>query len=58
MDHRKAHPNSSLLAAVSAAQLGAGLLGLVVAVRRRHAYDFLFLHGHADHVTAAHARSR
>jgi hypothetical protein len=39
-----------LLAAVSAAQLGAGLLGLLVALKRRHAYDFLFLHGCADHV--------
>jgi len=46
MDHR----NSNSLAAVSAAQLGAGLLGLVVALKRRHAYDFLFLHGRPDRV--------
>jgi hypothetical protein len=50
MAPRRATPNAPLLAAVSAAQLGAGLLGLIVALRRRHAYDFLFLHGSADHV--------
>jgi hypothetical protein len=31
------------LAAASAAQLAAGGLGLAVAIRRRHAYDFLFV---------------
>jgi hypothetical protein len=31
------------LAAVSGAQLGVGVAGLVVAIRRRHAYDFLLL---------------
>jgi hypothetical protein len=35
---------------VSAAQLATGLVGMAVAVRRRHQYDFLFLHGHPDHV--------
>jgi hypothetical protein len=50
MDPRTPNPNTPLLAAVSAAQLGAGLLGLAVALKRRHAYDFLFLHGRADHV--------
>jgi len=50
MDPRTANPNTPRLAAVSAAQLGAGLLGLAVALKRRHAYDFLFLHGHPDHV--------
>ena len=50
MHPRKGEPNTPLLAAVSAAQLGAGLLGLVVALKRRHAYDFLFLHGRADRV--------
>jgi hypothetical protein len=50
MDLRKADSNTRLLARVSAAQLGAGVLGLLVAVKRRHAYDFLFLHGRADRV--------
>jgi hypothetical protein len=40
----------ALLAAVSAAQLGAGLAGLAVAVKRRRAYDFLMLHGRPDRV--------
>ena len=38
------------LAMVSGAQLATGLVGMAVAVRRRHEYDFLFLHGHPDHV--------
>jgi hypothetical protein len=38
------------LAAVSAAQLAAGLIGLGLALKRRRAYDFLFLHGRAEHV--------
>ena len=50
MDPSKANQNTPLLAVVSAAQLGVGLLGLVVALKRRHAYDFLFLHGRPDHV--------
>ena len=50
MDRCRTGPKTPLLAAVSAAQLGAGLLGLVVALKRRHAYDFLFLHGRPDHV--------
>jgi hypothetical protein len=37
-----------LLAAVSAAQLGAGVAGMVVALRRRHPYDLLWMHGRAD----------
>ncbi len=38
------------LAMVSGAQLGAGLVGMAIAVRRRHEYDFLFLHGNPAHV--------
>jgi hypothetical protein len=38
------------LAAVSAAQLGAGLAGLAVALKRRHPYDFLFLHGRPENI--------
>jgi hypothetical protein len=34
-----------LLLAVSAAQLAANVGGLAVALRRKHAYDFLMLHG-------------
>lgn len=33
------------LVLVSGAQLGAGLAGQALAVKRRHPYDFLFLHG-------------
>jgi len=40
----------SLLGAVSAAQLAAGLAGVAVAVKRRRAYDFLFLHGRPERV--------
>jgi hypothetical protein len=39
-----------MLVAVSAAQLGAGVAGLVVAVRRRRAYDFLGWRGRDDRV--------
>ena len=38
------------LALVSTAQLGIGIVGMAVAVRRRHAYEFLFLAGDRDHV--------
>ena len=38
------------LAMVAAAQLGTGLVSMALAVRRHHQYDFLFLHGHPDHV--------
>jgi hypothetical protein len=38
------------LAMVSGAQLATGLVGMAVAVRRRHQYDFLFLHGDPDHI--------
>ncbi len=38
------------MVAVSAAQLGAGLAGLVVGVRRRRHYDFPLMHGSAAHV--------
>ena len=38
------------LAIASTVQLGASVAGLVVSVRRRHPYDFLFLHGKADKV--------
>jgi hypothetical protein len=37
-----------LLAAASAAQLAAGLAGMVVALRRRRPYDVFWMHGHAD----------
>ena len=39
-----------LLAGISVAQLGAGVLGMALAVRRRHAYGFLMLHGDRDRV--------
>ena len=43
-------PHDPVLVAVSAVQLGAGVAGLVVAVRRRRAYDFLGLRGRGDRV--------
>ena len=36
------------LAVVSAAQLGAGVAGMVVALRRVHPYDVLWMHGPPD----------
>lgn len=39
-----------LLAGISAAQVGAGVLGMALAIRRRHAYEFLMLRGDPDHV--------
>ena len=36
------------LAAVSAAQLAIGVAGMVVALRRAHPYDVLWLHGRPD----------
>jgi pimeloyl-ACP methyl ester carboxylesterase len=39
---------SRLLAAVSVAQLATGAAGLVVALRRRHPYDVLWMRGRAD----------
>jgi hypothetical protein len=33
------------LAVVSGAQLGTGIAGTALAIKRRHPYDFLFLHG-------------
>lgn len=36
------------LAVVSVAQLGCGLGGLAIALRRGHAYDFLMLHGREE----------
>lgn len=41
---------SLLLAGISVAQLGAGVLGTALAIRRRHAYGFLMLHGDRDRV--------
>ena len=41
---------SLLLAGISSGQLGAGVLGMAVAIRRRHAYEFLMLHGDRDRV--------
>jgi hypothetical protein len=37
-----------ILARVSAAQLATGLAGLGLAVRRRHAYDFAWMHGRPE----------
>jgi hypothetical protein len=39
-----------LLSAASVAQLETGVVGMVVAVRRRHAYDAPLLHGRPDKV--------
>jgi pimeloyl-ACP methyl ester carboxylesterase len=39
---------SRLLAAVSVAQLATGVVGMVVALRRRHPYDVFWMHGRAD----------
>jgi hypothetical protein len=39
-----------LLGAVSAAQLTTGILGLAVALKRRHPYDVPLLHGRPDRV--------
>lgn len=39
-----------LLGAVSAAQLTTGILGLAVAMKRRHPYDVPLLHGRDDRV--------
>jgi hypothetical protein len=44
MAHRRA------LVAVSAVQLAAGLVGQVVALRRRRPYDILFMHGSPEHI--------
>ncbi len=41
---------SLLLAGISVAQLGAGVAGMAVAIRRRHSYAFLMLRGHPDRV--------
>ena len=42
------------LACVSGAQLGAGVLGMAIVVRRRHHYDFLFMRGRPERVRARH----
>jgi hypothetical protein len=47
---RARHDRDSLLTAVSAGQLAVGVAGLAVALRRRHAYDFLVLHGNPERV--------
>jgi hypothetical protein len=39
-----------LLAVLSGLQLATGVAGMAVAIRRRYAYDFLFLHGRSDRV--------
>jgi hypothetical protein len=41
---------SRALAAISAAQLGAGLAGFALAARREHPYDLPFLKGKPEHV--------
>ena len=41
---------AQLLAAVSAAQLAAGVAGMVVALRRRHPYDVFWMHGQAEQI--------
>ena len=40
-----------LLAAVSAAQLASGVAGMIVALRREHPYDVLWMHGHPETIT-------
>jgi hypothetical protein len=40
-----------LLAEVSAAQLATGVAGMALAMRRRHAYDFAWMHGRPENVT-------
>jgi hypothetical protein len=39
---------AQLLAAVSAAQLASGVVGMVLALRRRHPYDVFWMHGQAE----------
>lgn len=41
---------SPLLAGISATQLGTGVVGMAVALQRRHAYGFLMLRGDPDRV--------
>ena len=43
-------PRRPSIALVSTAQLGTGILGMAVALRRRHAYEFLFLEGDEDRI--------
>jgi hypothetical protein len=45
------HPPDPVLATIALAQLACGLAGLVVAVRRRRAYDVTFLRGAPERVT-------
>jgi hypothetical protein len=42
--------SSRLLAAVSVAQLAAGVAGMVVALRRRHPYQVFWMRGRADSI--------
>jgi hypothetical protein len=42
--------NRRALVAVSAVQLAVGLVGQVVALRRRRPYDVPFMHGSPDHI--------
>jgi hypothetical protein len=42
---------SRLLAELSAAQLATGVAGMTMAVRRRHPYDFAWMHGRPENVT-------
>jgi hypothetical protein len=39
-----------LLAALSAAQLASGVAGMIVALRREHPYDVLWMHGQPDSI--------
>jgi hypothetical protein len=41
---------AQLLTAVSAAQLGSGFAGMVVAIRRKHPYDVFWMHGEPDKI--------
>lgn len=41
---------SRVLAGISAAQLGASVAGMTIAIRRRHEYRFLMLHGDPDRI--------
>jgi hypothetical protein len=43
-------PMHRLLVAVSTAQLGCGVVGMVVAVRRKHPYDVFWMHGEPDKI--------
>jgi hypothetical protein len=43
--------HGQLLVAVSAAQLASEVVGMIVALRRRHPYDVFWMHGQPDEIT-------